>query len=161
MGNWRTGFGGFVHENSTTPDLVVSSSPLRRVSTRRRAGALLLALSLGAAACGSDGSSTATGGDSSGGDSSTAESASPDESSSDADSDGADSAGDADETADQTADDSTDDGSADEAADGDTAAVNLFPDVDVLNIADGATINLSDELAGGDRPVLLWFWAPH
>ena len=42
-----------------------------------------------------------------------------------------------------------------------TAAANLFPDLDVTLIADGSTINLADELGGGDRPVLLWFWAPH
>lgn len=40
-------------------------------------------------------------------------------------------------------------------------AENLFAPVDVVNIADGSTLNLADELAGGDRPVLLWFWAPH
>lgn len=38
---------------------------------------------------------------------------------------------------------------------------NLFPDVDVVNVSDGATINLAGELGGGDLPVLLWFWAPH
>lgn len=38
---------------------------------------------------------------------------------------------------------------------------HLFPDVNTLNIVDGSTINLATELAGGDTPVLLWFWAPH
>lgn len=38
---------------------------------------------------------------------------------------------------------------------------NLFPDVDVLNVADGSTVNLAAELGGDDRPTLLWFWAPH
>ena len=38
---------------------------------------------------------------------------------------------------------------------------HLFPDVDVLDIQTGATLNIASELAGGDRPVLLWFWAPH
>ncbi len=38
---------------------------------------------------------------------------------------------------------------------------HLFPDVDVLDIQTGATLNIATELAGGDRPVLLWFWAPH
>lgn len=38
---------------------------------------------------------------------------------------------------------------------------NLFPDIEVVDVADGATINLSSELGGGDLPVLLWFWAPH
>ncbi|MEM9134511.1 MAG: hypothetical protein AAF962_00855 [Actinomycetota bacterium] len=40
-------------------------------------------------------------------------------------------------------------------------AENLFAPVDVVNIADGSTLNLAEELAGDDRPVLLWFWAPH
>jgi len=36
-----------------------------------------------------------------------------------------------------------------------------FPMVEVLNVADGSTVQLADELAGGDKPILLWFWAPH
>jgi len=49
-----------------------------------------------------------------------------------------------------------------EAADGPSPAVeNLFPDIDVVNIADSSTYNLAAELGGGDLPVLLWFWAPH
>ncbi len=39
--------------------------------------------------------------------------------------------------------------------------VNLFPDVDVVNVVDGTTVNVADQLGGGDLPVLLWFWAPH
>ena len=39
--------------------------------------------------------------------------------------------------------------------------INLFPDIDVLNIADGATLNLASELGGGDAATLLWFFAPH
>ena len=38
---------------------------------------------------------------------------------------------------------------------------NLFPNVDVVNVHDGSTLNLATELGGGDLPVLLWFWAPH
>lgn len=38
---------------------------------------------------------------------------------------------------------------------------HLFPDMDVIDIQTGATINLAAELAGGDTPILLWFWAPH
>ncbi len=38
---------------------------------------------------------------------------------------------------------------------------HLFPDLETVNIADGATLNLATELAGGDTPVLLWFFAPH
>lgn len=41
------------------------------------------------------------------------------------------------------------------------ATENLFPDVDVVNIVDGSTVNLAQELGGGNLPVLLWFWAPH
>ncbi|MEM8925821.1 MAG: hypothetical protein AAGD35_20140 [Actinomycetota bacterium] len=40
-------------------------------------------------------------------------------------------------------------------------AQNLFPDVDVALIADGSTVNLAEELGGGELPVLLWFFAPH
>ena len=36
-----------------------------------------------------------------------------------------------------------------------------FPDLDTVTISDGATVNLADELAGGDTPILLWFFAPH
>lgn len=39
-------------------------------------------------------------------------------------------------------------------------AVNV-PAVEVLDIADGSVINLADELAGEDRAILFWFWAPH
>lgn len=38
---------------------------------------------------------------------------------------------------------------------------HLFPDVETLDVATGASVNLATELAGGDTPVLLWFWAPH
>jgi len=37
---------------------------------------------------------------------------------------------------------------------------NLFPDVDVVNLATGSDYNLTN-LTTMDRPVLLWFWAPH
>lgn len=40
-------------------------------------------------------------------------------------------------------------------------APHSFPDLDTVTIGDGATVNLADELAGGDTPVLLWFFAPH
>ena len=42
-----------------------------------------------------------------------------------------------------------------------SAGENLFPDIEVVNVADSSTLSLSQELAGGDLPVLLWFWAPH
>ncbi|MEL6981638.1 MAG: hypothetical protein AAFO29_04355 [Actinomycetota bacterium] len=45
---------------------------------------------------------------------------------------------------------------------GPTPAIeHSFPDLDTVTIGDGATVNLADELAGGDTPVLLWFFAPH
>ncbi len=49
------------------------------------------------------------------------------------------------------------------AADGGGALTgdNLFPNVNVTNITDGTPLNLQEELAGGDLPVLLWFFAPH
>ena len=70
-----------------------------------------------------------------------------------------------------TADESTDDGVAadeapapagttGEAEETAAPAENLFPDVDVVNVVDGSTVNLTS-LGGGDLPVLLWFWAPH
>ncbi|MCP5026688.1 MAG: hypothetical protein GY929_10435 [Actinomycetia bacterium] len=37
---------------------------------------------------------------------------------------------------------------------------NLFPDVEVIEIATGEPVNLRS-LGAVDRPVLLWFWAPH
>lgn len=40
-------------------------------------------------------------------------------------------------------------------------AEHLFPDSEVIRVADGSATSLAAELAGGDRPVLLWFWAPH
>ena len=36
-----------------------------------------------------------------------------------------------------------------------------FPTIDVTDVATGETIDLAEELAGGELPVLLWFWAPH
>lgn len=41
------------------------------------------------------------------------------------------------------------------------AVEHSFPDLQTVNIVDGSTVNLADELGGGDTPVLLWFWAPH
>ena len=52
--------------------------------------------------------------------------------------------------------------SSDTATSADSAASeNLFPDIDVAVVGTGDTVNLKKELAGGDTPVLLWFWAPH
>ncbi len=38
---------------------------------------------------------------------------------------------------------------------------HLFPDVDVLDIYNGGEVNLAEVLPGGDKAVLLWFFAPH
>ncbi len=38
--------------------------------------------------------------------------------------------------------------------------VNLFPDVDVLNVLNSDTVNIADELGGTGKPTLLWFWGP-
>lgn len=47
------------------------------------------------------------------------------------------------------------------AVEEDAAEENLFPDLEVVDITEGSSLNLADELGGGDLPVLLWFWAPH
>lgn len=104
-----------------------------RVRRLARPAALVLGLTLGVAACGSSSETT----DTSSGDApaaATDDESSPDESN--------------DESA---ADDSSD------AADGE----NLFPNVNVQSIDDGSTLNLAEELSGGDKAVLLWFFAPH
>jgi hypothetical protein len=41
------------------------------------------------------------------------------------------------------------------------AGDHVFPDLDTVEISTGATVNLADQLAGGDTPILLWFFAPH
>lgn len=38
---------------------------------------------------------------------------------------------------------------------------DVFAAVDVLDVRTGETVDLRATLAGGDTPVLLWFWAPH
>jgi hypothetical protein len=110
-----------------------------RAAPRRGLVAALLALALGLAACGDD-STEASG--------ATTETAAP------AATAGDDAAGD--QTDEATA--STDGDASDQA---DVPGENLFPDVDVVDISDGSTVNLADELGGGTKPVLLWFWAPH
>lgn len=90
-----------------------------------------------------------------------------------ADSNGSDSApGSADESEAASSDDGSaegpdntaeDDGAADEGGESAPAdeIPNVFPDLTTTNIVDGSTVNLADQLAGGDTPVLLWFFAPH
>ncbi len=50
---------------------------------------------------------------------------------------------------------------AEEAAEPEPVGDHEFPDLGTVNIADGSAVNLADQLAGGDTPVLLWFFAPH
>ncbi len=40
------------------------------------------------------------------------------------------------------------------------AVTSPLPAVDVLDVATGETVNFAS-LIPADRPVLLWFWAPH
>jgi len=118
-----------------------------------RSATLLVALSLGAAACGSgDAASSAAptlstasadAADESGASTDSSDNSEP--SSAGSDSVGSDSAG----------SDGVEDAPAAEPVE------NLFPDVDVVNIADGSSVNLAAELGGGDKATLLWFWAPH
>ena len=42
----------------------------------------------------------------------------------------------------------------------DPPAESVIPEVDVVDLATGDTINLAS-FAPSDRPILLWFWAPH
>lgn len=136
------------------------SSAGSKVRSPLHVGALLLALTVGAVGCGSatdDSAQVAADSD--------ASAVSADESSDDVGADDEASAADA------SAADSDDAGRSDDAAaesdDGDQTAdeeavvENVFPDLNVLSITDGADINLQDELANGDTAVLLWFFAPH
>lgn len=64
-----------------------------------------------------------------------------------------------DESAEQA--ENNDDGTEAEEAGPEVPAAHLFPDLQTVRVTDGETINLADELAGGDTPILLWFYAPH
>lgn len=117
-----------------------------RTRSNVRTLGVLLALSIGAAACGSTETSSTPTLDTQVtsapvADEPSAESSTEEADSTEADSTEADSASDPDEAA--------------------APAVNLFPDIDVLNIADGTTVNLAAELGGADKATLLWFFAPH
>lgn len=77
-------------------------------------------------------------------------------------------AGIADDTADEPADDTGAEGTVEgEPVDESESKTDLaapaanVPAVEVLDVADGSIINLADELAGEDRAILFWFWAPH
>jgi len=56
---------------------------------------------------------------------------------------------------------SAEDAPAEEAEEAADVGPHLFPELTTVNVADGSTLNLATELAGGDTPVLLWFYAPH
>lgn len=56
---------------------------------------------------------------------------------------------------------SADDGAEAEQAGPKVPTAHLFPDLQTVRVTDGEAINLADELAGGDTPILLWFFAPH
>jgi ABC-type glycerol-3-phosphate transport system substrate-binding protein len=45
-------------------------------------------------------------------------------------------------------------------ASGDSDVPSALPDVDVVDVGAGATVNLRS-LLPSDRPLLIWFWAPH
>lgn len=122
-----------------------------RAAMRWRGMAALLAFSLGAAACGSTESSTTP----------TLATQAPSVEVESAEVDAAGPANSADTT--ETTVPSADETAVEAIEDEETAApvANLFPDIDVLNIADGGTVNLATELGGGDKATLLWFFAPH
>jgi hypothetical protein len=120
--------------------------------------AVLLVLALVAAACGGSntdvvdtaaGQATAEDADSGQGAAQDTDSGQSDDADpADTDSDGGDSTGESD---------------TDEAAEAPASEpiAHQFPELTTVNIADGSTVNLADQLAGGDTPVLLWFFAPH
>ena len=117
----------------------------------RKLGALIVALGLAGVACGS-------------GSGSNAEFGASVNNSTESQPDGASGSGANDAPVSDDADASEDPASNQETSTGEDAATlpdHLFPDVDVVEIATGEPLNLADELAGGDRPILLWFWAPH
>jgi len=128
-----------------------------------RSATLLVALSLGAAACGSgDAASSAAptlstasadAADESGASTDSSDNSEP--SGAGSDSAGSDSVGSDSVGSDSAGSDGVEDAPAAEPVE------NLFPDVDVVNIADGSSVNLAAELGGGDKATLLWFWAPH
>ncbi len=48
-----------------------------------------------------------------------------------------------------------------ESAEVAAGALGNFPALNVANVSNGDTVNLQQELSGGDSPILLWFYAPH
>lgn len=41
-----------------------------------------------------------------------------------------------------------------------SAGTNIFPAIDVIDVASGDTVNLASATTGS-APTLVWFWAPH
>lgn len=50
---------------------------------------------------------------------------------------------------------------AEPSAEPELAADNLFAPVEVLEVNTEETFNFAETIGGGDKAVLLWFWAPH
>lgn len=153
---------GMMAKRSGFASNMSSPSAGSRVSARWRLGIALFALSISAAACGASETSTtptlvtqAPAVESDGQTSGSSEAAPAEDSTPEG------STPENDTPENNTAEQNPaaeDAGESDETA---APAVNLFPDIDVLNIADGATVNLASELGGGDKATLLWFFAPH
>ncbi len=123
----------------------------------------LLAFALVVAACGSGGDTQTAGSGAAAEEPTAAATPSTDEAT--AESDGSATADSADEAAVEPGADAepqTETETEGEAeAEGPQADEHVFPDLETVNIVDGSTINLADQLAGGDTPILLWFFAPH
>lgn len=118
---------------------------MHSLNYRAKAAGAALALGLVASACGSGATSQTTAAEPDSDVTESSEASNQEESTADVEG--------------PVADESEDAASAEE----ETAAPanHLFPDLNTVNIVDGSTLNLADELAGGDTPILLWFWAPH
>lgn len=127
-----------------------------RPATGRLAG-IVIALTLFAAACGTDSATVETA--TAAADTDSATETNDSENSAAAPDDAPDEA--SDDSADAAAGSDTSDEPAAEAQEPEPVGDHEFPDLGTVNIADGAAINLADQLAGGDTPVLLWFFAPH
>ncbi len=42
-----------------------------------------------------------------------------------------------------------------------TATLANYPQVDVIDLGSGETVDFAEQVAGGSLPTLIWFWAPH
>lgn len=41
------------------------------------------------------------------------------------------------------------------------ATLANYPQVDVIDLGSGDTVDFAEQVAGGSLPTLIWFWAPH